>query len=42
MGRPLPGVPVALVDPAPGARVDGVGEGEICLVLDGPAAGRCR
>ena len=36
MGRPLPGVPVALVDPASGARVDGVGEGEICLVLDGP------
>ncbi|MGI8646238.1 MAG: AMP-binding protein [Nocardioides sp.] len=36
MGRPLPGVPVALVDPATGARVDGVGEGEICLELDGP------
>ena len=36
MGRPLPGVPVALVDPVTGARVDGVGEGEICLALDGP------
>ncbi len=36
MGRPLPGVPVALVDPATGQRVDGVGEGEICLQLDGP------
>jgi len=36
MGRPLPGVPVVLVDPATGARVDGVGEGEICLDLVGP------
>ncbi|GAA2134278.1 AMP-binding protein [Nocardioides bigeumensis] len=36
MGRPLPGMPVALVDPATGDRVDGVGEGEICLELDGP------
>jgi acetyl-CoA synthetase len=33
MGRPLPGVPVALVDPATGRVVDGVGEGEICLDL---------
>jgi acetyl-CoA synthetase len=33
MGRPLPGVPVALVDPVTGQAVDGVGEGEICLDL---------
>jgi acetyl-CoA synthetase len=33
MGRPLPGVPVVLVDPATGKRVDGPGEGEICLDL---------
>jgi acetyl-CoA synthetase len=33
MGRPLPGVPVVLVDPATGKRVDGAGEGEICLDL---------
>ena len=33
MGRPLPGVPVALVDPASGERVDGEGEGELCLDL---------
>jgi acetyl-CoA synthetase len=33
MGRPLPGVPVVLVDPLTGARVDGIGEGEICLDL---------
>jgi acetyl-CoA synthetase len=32
MGRPLPGVPVVLVDPA-GQRVAGAGEGEICLDL---------
>ncbi|MGH8964917.1 MAG: AMP-binding protein, partial [Actinomycetes bacterium] len=38
MGRPLPGVPVALVDPLTGNRVD-TGEGEICLDLGG-AAGR--
>jgi acetyl-CoA synthetase len=37
MGRPLPGVPVALVDPTDGSRVEGAGEGEICLDLDGPA-----
>jgi acetyl-CoA synthetase len=37
MGRPLPGVPVVLVDPVSGERVsatsDGPGEGEICLDL---------
>ncbi|MGB7818181.1 MAG: AMP-binding protein [Ornithinibacter sp.] len=33
MGRPLPGVPVVLVDPLTGERVDGVGEGELCLDL---------
>jgi acetyl-CoA synthetase len=33
MGRPLPGVPVVLVDPVTGERVDGTGEGEICLDL---------
>ena len=33
MGRPLPGVPVVLVDPSTGAVVDGAGEGEICLDL---------
>ncbi len=33
MGRPLPGVPVVLVDPLTGERVEGVGEGEICLDL---------
>ena len=33
MGRPLPGVPVVLVDPSTGAVVEGVGEGEICLDL---------
>ncbi|WP_017933243.1 AMP-binding protein [Nocardioides sp. Iso805N] len=36
MGRPLPGVPVVLVDPATDELVDGPGEGEICLALDGP------
>jgi len=35
MGRPLPGVPVVLVDPASGRVVDGPGEGEICLDLHG-------
>ncbi|MDQ6523046.1 AMP-binding protein [Nocardioides sp. LHD-245] len=39
MGRPLPGVPVVLVDPLTGAVVDGVGEGEICLDLHGSPAG---
>ncbi|KGN42346.1 AMP-binding protein [Knoellia aerolata] len=33
MGRPLPGVPVVLVDPATGERVAGEGEGELCLDL---------
>lgn len=33
MGRPLPGVPTVLVDPATGKVVDGVGEGELCLDL---------
>lgn len=34
MGRPLPGVPVVLVDPVTHERVRGIGEGEICLDLD--------
>ncbi|MGO2110382.1 MAG: AMP-binding protein, partial [Pseudoclavibacter sp.] len=33
MGRPLPGVPVVLVDPATGEVVEGEGEGELCLDL---------
>lgn len=33
MGRPLPGVPVVLVDQISGKVVDGPGEGEICLDL---------
>jgi acetyl-CoA synthetase len=33
MGRPLPGVPVVLVDPLTNAVVEGPGEGEICLDL---------
>jgi acetyl-CoA synthetase len=33
MGRPLPGVPVVLVDPATGRLVTGTGEGELCLDL---------
>jgi acetyl-CoA synthetase len=33
MGKPLPGLPVVLVDPLTGEVVDGVGEGEICLDL---------
>ena len=37
MGRPLPGVPVVLVDPLTGERLSGAGaEGEICLDLEGP------
>lgn len=37
MGRPLPGVPVVLVDPVTGERLSGDGaEGEICLDLEGP------
>jgi acetyl-CoA synthetase len=35
MGKPLPGVPVVLVDPATGELVEGPGEGEICLDLSG-------
>ena len=37
MGRPLPGANVVLVDPVSGVRVDGVGEGEVCLDLSTPA-----
>lgn len=33
MGRPLPGVPVVLVDPLSNRPIDGAGEGEICLDL---------
>jgi acetyl-CoA synthetase len=33
MGRPLPGMPVVLVDLLTGSPVDGPGEGEICLDL---------
>jgi acetyl-CoA synthetase len=33
MGRPLPGVPVVLVDPISGTALNGPGEGEICLDL---------
>jgi acetyl-CoA synthetase len=33
MGRPLPGVPAVLVDPLTGERVEGPGEGELCLDL---------
>jgi acetyl-CoA synthetase len=36
MGKPLPGLPVVLVDPVSNERVEGVGEGEICLDLSGP------
>lgn len=34
MGRPLPGMPVALVDPLTGQVVEGSGEGELCLDLN--------
>lgn len=34
MGRPLPGVPVVLVDVTTGAAVEGPGEGELCLDLE--------
>jgi acetyl-CoA synthetase len=40
MGRPLPGIPVVLVDPLTGERVTAeseLPEGEICLDLDGPS-----
>jgi acetyl-CoA synthetase len=40
MGRPLPGVPVVLVDPVSGKPVTAPGEGEICLDLDADGAGR--
>jgi acetyl-CoA synthetase len=33
MGKPLPGLPVVLVDPLTHELVEGVGEGEICLEL---------
>jgi len=33
MGSPMPGVPVALVDPLTQELVEGVGEGELCLDL---------
>lgn len=33
MGRPLPGIPVVLVDPVSGERVEGEGEGEVALDL---------
>jgi len=39
MGRPLPGVPVVLVDPVTGDRVEGPGEGELCLDLGGNPSG---
>ena len=35
MGKPLPGLPVVLVDPLTGGLVEGVGEGELCLDLSG-------
>jgi acetyl-CoA synthetase len=38
MGRPLPGMPVVLVDPVTGSP--GVDEGEICLDLSGGGTGR--
>jgi acetyl-CoA synthetase len=41
MGRPLPGVPVILVDPISGTALEGPGEGEICLEL-APAGGSGR
>jgi acetyl-CoA synthetase len=40
MGRPLPGVPVVLVDPVSLKRVGPGGEGEICLDLTGLDGGR--
>ncbi|HEX6874877.1 MAG TPA: AMP-binding protein, partial [Nocardioidaceae bacterium] len=33
MGRPLPGMPVLLVDPVTNQMLDGPGEGEICIDL---------
>ncbi len=40
MGRPLPGVPVVLVDRVTGQPVEGPGEGEVCLDLTGVDGGR--
>jgi len=40
MGRPLPGVPVVLVDPVTGERVSTSEGGEICLDLTGNRGGR--
>jgi acetyl-CoA synthetase len=41
MGRPLPTVPMVLVDPVTSERLDGVGEDEICLDLpSGPRTAR--
>ena len=42
MGKPLPGLPVVLVDPLTGGLVEGVGEGELCLDLSGDRGARCR
>ena len=42
MGRPLPGVPVAVVDVTTGAAVEGPGEGEICLDLSAAPASLMR
>ena len=39
MGRPMPGYAVVLVDTATDERVEGVGEGEICLDLSTPIVG---
>src|SRR3954447_23620682 len=36
MGKPLPGLPVVLVDPRSRQPVEGAGEGEICLDLAAP------
>jgi acetyl-CoA synthetase len=33
MGRPTPGYPIVLVDPATGEQLQGVAEGEVCLDL---------
>jgi acetyl-CoA synthetase len=33
MGRPLPGMPIVLVDPVSGTPLEGTGEGEICIDL---------
>lgn len=36
MGRPLPGIPVVLIDPTDNALIEGVGEGEIAIDLSRP------